>query len=703
MAIAVLLCSLAHPALLKSQEARQEKPDEVLRVKTELVQTDVLVLNKEGQFVEGLKPEDFQLRVDGRVRTISFLDRVSAGSASEEQKLAAARGRATTGAPRVTFDRGRSVFFYLDDFHMSSNSAARTREMLSAFVDREMGPDDEVGIITATGQLGFLEQLTTERSVLHRAIARFNSRNFQSTDFEPVPMSESEAVAIMQDDRRTLDYFVDQLLKDMGRRARGPTVPSKSRDQAETSVRARAKSIVDQSSSLSVGTLTGLDRLIRVSGTLPWRKTLFLVSDGFLINDHGNPALDLRRIADTAARTATVIYSIDARGLITGITEASRKMAFDIGRMPSRNVGEISATQAVLRTLALDSAGKAILNTNSPARDLKEALKETADYYLMAWRPDEKDLSEKRFQAIEVSIAGRTDLMVRVRHGFFLEPPATRPQISKKAVDKKQTEEKPLPAALHNLLPRSDLPLSLSVGYADLGQAAMLVTATVEVPIDALQLGNASIDETARLDLLGAVVDEHGKPLASFDQNLSVKPRELKQANARAVIYNHQFNLPAGLYQIRVALQEAKTGRIGTAMQWLEVPDLKSAQFSLSSLFVGDVDGSAVQSGKLSVNAAHRFPQASRLGFFVYINNAARNSTGSDVALQIQVFRDEQPVITKPLIKVETLSATSAQPIPYGEDLSLQDLPIGRYVLQITVIDRIARASAQQRSKFLIY
>src|SRR5207249_10150289 len=128
----------------------------------------------------------------------------------------------------------------------------------------------------------------------------------------------------------------------------------------------------------------------------------------------------------------------------------------------------------------------------------------------------------------------------------------------------------------------------------------------------------------------------------------------------------------------------------------------KYKAFSLSSLFVGEVDSAAFQTGKLSVNAAHRFRSGSALGFFLFIYNATRNSTDSDVALQMQIFRDGQPVTTEPLVKVPS-TPSSAPGIPYGEDVPLRDLPAGKYVLQITAIDRIAKKSAQQHVGFNIY
>src|SRR3954471_10892035 len=67
--------------------------EEVVRISSDLVQTDVMVFDKSGKFVEGLKPEQFDLKVDGRAQTVSFFEAVKAGTFDEEAQLAAARGR----------------------------------------------------------------------------------------------------------------------------------------------------------------------------------------------------------------------------------------------------------------------------------------------------------------------------------------------------------------------------------------------------------------------------------------------------------------------------------------------------------------------------------------------------------------------------------------------------------------------------------
>src|ERR1044071_4693924 len=71
---------------------QQQADDEVLRISTDLVQTGVSVFDKHGKFVEGLKKEDFELKVDGSPVDVGFFERIAAGSVREETQMAASRG-----------------------------------------------------------------------------------------------------------------------------------------------------------------------------------------------------------------------------------------------------------------------------------------------------------------------------------------------------------------------------------------------------------------------------------------------------------------------------------------------------------------------------------------------------------------------------------------------------------------------------------
>jgi hypothetical protein len=98
-----------------------------------------------------------------------------------------------------------------------------------------------------------------------------------------------------------------------------------------------------------------------------------------------------------------------------------------------------------------------------------------------------------------------------------------------------------------------------------------------------------------------------------------------------------------------------------------------------------------------------RFARTSHIRFLTYVYNAAAGAAAQpDVALQVQIFRDDQPVFTAPLTKLKPQDATEFSQIAYMAELSLQGLQPGRYVLQITAIDRTAKSSTARRARFVI-
>ena len=710
------------PALAQPRPLASEQTDDVIRISTELIQTDVMVFDRQGKFVDGLKPEQFELRVDNKPQAISFFERITAGRGEEDALLAAARGRArasTTTQPESgvkPLDRGRIIFFYLDDLHMANDSVARTREAVTRFVEQQMGQNDQVALITSTGQLGILQQLTSEKAVLLTAIKRLSYRAYDLRDTGRTPMTEYQALSVLRNNRAVIDYFVEQLAKEMGiplqRRNARSTQPVKSAGGAtsnearlEQMVNARARTLLEQANVVSNSTLGTLEKLVRAAAPIPGRKLLFFISDGFFINElTSQTSQKLPQIADAAARSGTVIYSIEARGLGSGLIPASEKLGFDnTDRSQAVETSAVTEAQQPLHKLAVDTGGRALLDTNAIAPGLNQALSETSVYYLLAWRPEKPEQTGGKFQRLEVSVKGQPDLTVRVRSGFLSEQPASasKRDASKGKSVKQMAEDSDLVTAIQSLYPKRALPTSLSIGYTSAATGSTLIT-SVEVDGSVLTKDASAGDQKSNVDLVGVLLDDRGKTVSQFEQRLTIDPSRMTTEQQRHLVYSHQMSIAPGLYQVRIATRDNKTSRTGSASQWIEVPDIARGGLSLGSLFIGEVlasTGGAPQQALINVN--RRFARSSRLLFQTYIYNAMRGGAPApDVALQVQVFRDDQPVVTVPLRKVLADGVADLARIPYEDDFALDGLPVGRYVLQVTAIDRAAKASASQRIRF---
>ncbi|HEV7798714.1 MAG TPA: VWA domain-containing protein, partial [Pyrinomonadaceae bacterium] len=576
--------------------APSQDQSEVLRVYTELVQTDVMVFDKQGHFVNGLKSSDFELRIDGKPKPIEFFEKITAGSVNEESQLAAARGSGARAESKTAgpspLDRGRPIFFYVDDMHLDLPSLAATRKLISRFIEREMGQNDEAAIASANGQIGFLQQLTDNKAVLRAALARLKLRPYSIRDFERPAMTEYQGLKITHGDIDTTSYFVEQTLKEN---------PGMTAESAAALVGSRATALVQQGGYITTSTLTGLEGLVRSANKLPGRKLVFFISGGFLLDDlNSDSRYRLQRITSAAARSGVVIYSMDARGLVTSLTDASDAAQPDpSGRLSRAGMGELSATQDAMNALASDTGGKATFNTNSLEPGLTRALKETSTYYLLAWKPEVQTQHASKFRRLEVKIVGKPHLLVQVRRGFFDREPETTakstkaPRSEKLDKEKKQTDVVKSPEAeLRKVMiapyPARDIPVSLSLSYLNTPLRGPVLSSALQVPNEFFSFDPVNGKQIAVVTVAGTVFDDKGNPGAGFSNRITIDAASVAAVKeGRDLTYGYPVYVGPGLYQVRVGVRDEITGRSGTAYSWIEIPNLSSGQLALSSLLMG--------------------------------------------------------------------------------------------------------------------
>ncbi len=699
-----LLVSANAPA-----QTTQKPQDDVVRVYTELVQTDVMVFDKSGKFVNGLKAENFELRVDGKPRPIEAFEQITAGS-DEESQLAAARGATTVNLKRpVPLDRGRIVFFYIDDIHMDLAGVQAAKKTITSYIEKDMGQNDQAAITSASGQIGFLQQLTNDRMVLRTALDRLKPKSFFTRDTARPVMNEYQAMLIDRRDPDVLGIFIDETIRQN---------PGMTRDSAEAMVQARAASLLAYTASLTKNSLFGLKSLVKSARSLPGRKVVFLLSGGFQIhNQRGDLTGELRDITYDAAKSGVVIYSMDTRGLVASLTDASTEGLFDpTGRLDRATHGELFESQNGMNALAVDTGGKAIFNTNDLRTGLAPALKETSNYYLIAWKPNAESQKQTRFRNVEVKLIGHPGYTVRVRKGYFdLDPP--QPAVAKK----KDEPPRPLsaPAKIRETLkapyPERALPILMSADYYDVAGKGPVVNTAIQVPGEFLVFGEQPDGKIqAVLDLSGLFLDDKGAVKASFMERIVTTAPNLESTKGfkTDILFTYPAKLTPGLYQVRVAARDDKGDKAGSANTWIEVPDLTQKKLAMSSLLLGERTQATITnvsdqqgSNPVALSASHLFKRESTLRFLIFAYNAPRSATDQkpDIAVQVQVIRDDQPVLTTALRKVTVEGVTDLERLPYAAEIPLAELTPGRYVLQVTLIDRVSKQSTSQKTHFDVY
>jgi len=107
----------------------------------------------------------------------------------------------------------------------------------------------------------------------------------------------------------------------------------------------------------------------------------------------------------------------------------------------------------------------------------------------------------------------------------------------------------------------------------------------------------------------------------------------------------------------------------------------------------------------VALSASHRFKRESTLRFLLFTYNAVSSPTDQkpDVAVQVQVIRDDQPVITTALRKISTDGVLDLARLPYAAEIPLSELLPGRYQLQVSLIDRVSKQSTTRTTHFDVY
>jgi VWFA-related protein len=703
--LGLILCSSPVRAQSQNQKPSQQLED-ILRINTELVQTGVTVLDKQGRFIDGLRRDQFELTVDGKPQPISFFEQVRTGSTRERAQFALLDRKSPREVEPATSinEVGRIIVFFVDDLHLSLDSLGRTRRMLAQFIENEMNDNDRVAIASTSGDVGFLQQFTDSKSVLKAAAGRLTHHPYNTRDMADVttPMTEFMALTIeRKDDPGVLDFYIEECLRQ--------AYPLKyTRAACEVEVKNRARLTLLQAGSVTLNTYASLESLMRSSSLLPGRKLVFFISDGFLLDTgprNADPRGRLSQITDGALRAGVVIYTIDARGLFSGQLDATNNIPFDReNRLESASLREAPASQDALNALASDTGGRALRNQNYFDRWVNKILAETSDYYLLAWRPNNQEQTAGAFKSIAVSIIDHPEYTVRLPRGFLRANAAAPPKSSAAAETPLQPHQE-LQQALTSLRPKREIPNALSVIYLDTPEHGPVITASVQIANHALTYEAVDGKQLAAVEVAGVIVNDHGKPAASFQTRLSINAQA---SQSGFTIYNYRAPISPGLYQVRIATRDNKSGQVGSAQQWIEIPNLALKRLSASSLILGVQNVGLAPAGgggtsQVQFSVDHRFARNGRLRFITFIYNAAPGLDGKstlNISLQVRILRNGQIVRTLPLQRV--IASPDLARIPWESDVLLETLPPGEFTLEVTVTDEIAKMSASQQTRIVL-
>jgi VWFA-related protein len=676
-------------------------------VGTQVVRIDVVVTDGHGEPVAGLTRDDFAVFEDKHPQEIANFEAYSGGRLSPmpQRPEAAAPGF----AGQVEGYRRRFVVFAIDDLHIAPGNLSGAKDAMRRFVREQLQPEDEVAVVALSGALGLYQDFSDDPALLWQAISRVTPKIPRTDWTGPPQITEYQAELIERGDPTALYIAVQEILR--------TEPPGADPEAARRRAIRRARAIRAESSHLVRVTLETLDSVARGLAELPGRKVIVLVSDGFPmgLGTANSQVFDLRRITDAATRAGVVIYSLDARGLVaTPIGgDASDRGVPSLTAPGAKEAIARDSEEAVregMNGLAEDTGGFLVSNMNDAGAGLDRILRDTETYYLLAYQPT-NTRQDGRFRRIEVRLPGRHGLQVRTRKGYF-------------APDERRADKAPSPAeagrraadqlrdALASLYPRSDIPVRLSADFVSLAVAGPQVVISGNVDLAAVRFKRVENHYQAALDLAGAVYDGKGLPFADLEPQrvrLRLTPADYEQARKQGLKYQKVLPVKPGSYDVRLAVREGGTGRLGSASQRIDVPDTDGGQLTMSGLFLlraadrapaGDTAGAGREASLRNVQAFPRFERKDSLYYQLQVLNPKKDAAG-ETHLTAQAYVYEQDHLRASTQETPVaLSRMGGVPMAYMGRIALGPLPPGQYDLQVAVTDHLVKRTVLRRVGF---
>jgi VWFA-related protein len=656
---------------------------DVVRVTTNLIQIDAVVTDKSGKFVRNLKPEDLEVFVNGRPQQItnfSVVERDPAPLKPDASGKSVDPSAGPMAAVRLRRDQvKRTIAVLIADYGMDCRNTPYVRKALESFVDRQVQAGDLVAIVRTGSGVGTLQQFTSDKRELYAAIekVRYSPAVGKCFGVGPTPMYEA-------------DKARDALLpkEDPGVKA--------TEDIEEFHENIRFNS-----------TLDAVDYVTRGMAHLPGRKALVLFSDG-LNTERSHTRDRIREIADSANRAGVVIYTIDARGLVAdGLTAADLQFGLSSQQIASAMHGRsqaFSKSQDGLIFLADQGGGFSIRNTNDLAGGIRKAFDDQNNYYVIGFQPDISIFETAKTRFNKLTVRSRIPgLTIRYRSGFFGVEDRRQERTSPATPQQKILE------ALTSPFASTDIDLRLTPLFGN-DSAGSFVRALVHIPGDKLTF--ASKPDGSREAVINVVAYTFGNNgiilgTAAETHTLTLTESLYTRALARGLVYSLRVPIknPGG-FQLRVAVRDDKSERIGSASQFIIAPNLKTGRLALSGIALSSsdpgkanpgIDGSRPSTGEvagesmLTQAAIRRFKANQVLQFAYVIYNAkiAKTSGHPRLIVQTKLYRDGKRIFAgNPTTYNDAYGNDPARLIAEGA-LQLGGLRDGEYVLEVVVRDML--------------
>lgn len=681
----VFLCAALLAGQLPAQSARPRQY--TFRAFSELVLVNVTVRDRKGNLVRGLTTNDFTILEDEKPQRIASFDientEIALPAGAQQAKVLTAESASPVAPPPVDKallkDR-RLVVLFFDLSSMQPEEVDRAVSAAENYVNRQMAAADLVAVASLASSLVINQDFTSDHKLLLRAVDSFSPNSGQGYEEGSTGATEGTpdtSQPFTPDDTEYNIFNTDRRLE---------------------AIRALAESMAQ----------------------VEQKKSIIYFASGMERTGVENQS-ELRATINAAVRSNVSVYTTDTRGLQAMVAGGEAQQASLRGTAPYSGKSTLNqyksnfTTQETLVTLAADTGGRALLDSNDFSQIFRRVQEDTSTYYLLGYHSSNA-VRDGRFRRITVRV-NRSDVKLVYRRGYYA--PADFRHTNR------QDRENQLEQELASDLPSTDLPVFLSAGYFRTGRNKFFVPVSIVVPGSEIPFTRSKDQDRAAIDVLGVVLDPAKRPMARVRDTVKLSIRGALEVRRKNVQYDTGVVLPPGKYHLKFIVRENQTGRTGSFETDLNIPDMKNAPLKMSTVVLssqrqaikGHEDNPLVRSGwELVPSVTHVFSSDQQLYLYYEVYDPAREaangapgpqprgSTNSGIRLLTNVafFRGNKKVYETPLVTTRQLNTADRHAAAFQAEISLKQLPPGFYTCQVNVIDDAAGSFLFPRLALLV-
>ena len=688
-----------------------------LRVESELVLVNVVVRDKQGKPVTGLKAEDFTLLEEGKPQKISSFDfenldmtPLIAGSGpasgpNQQSSTETSPAQMTKpSSPMVSrkdaedaLSNKRVIVLFFDLSSMSPDETQRAVDSARNYIDKKMTAADMISVISLASSLRLDQDFTADRTRLLRVLKRFSHSEGQGMDAGPT--GDADGIAESGDAYTPDETEYNQFNTDRK--------------------------------------LQAIQSICQVLAKFNQKKSVIYFSSGMTQTGIENEAA-LRAAVNTAVKANVAIYTLDARGLEamppggSAATASLRGTAMYTGAAVQNQLDANFASQETLTTLSSDTGGKAFLDSNDLGQVFDRVQRDTSVYYVLGYKSS-NSAKDGKYRRIQVKV-NRPGLNLDFRKGYY----APKDFQHFNAEDKNQQMEEELASEL----PNTDVALYMAASYFRLDDRKFYVPVSLVVPGSQIPFTQGGDKDKASLDFIGEVVDQLNRPVGSMRETVKLALDASQEVRRKNVQYSTGFVLAPGKFRFKFVVRENQSGRLGSFETEFSVPDIRKAPLKMSSVVLASqrqpstkkTQNPMTREGmELVPNIAHVFTPDQHLYFFYEIYEPAKDkdpardkasvsdrapekdkspSDNKEKAVAIKnpvhlltnivFFNGKIKTYETPMIEARQLNAPERKAAVFQFDVALNQLKPGLYTTQINVIDDAGGTFSFPRMPILI-